>query len=166
MNTNSSANQFPDPARLDLDNVCLPEPGLMTGGCPSDRDLDSLKRAGVNTVLDLREPKEWNDDDFAGRVKQAGLKFLQLPVSGLETVGESQTQQFWTYWNDAQLKPMLVHCASGNRVGAMLALAAYRHGNMDARQAIEHGLAAGLRASEPTVKTMLDQSSRSVQHQP
>ncbi len=152
MNSSSPANDFPDPAKLDLDNACLPEPGILAGGCPSDRDLARLKQAGVNTVLDLRETREWNGDDFAGRVKQAGLRFLQLPVSGLETVDEGKTRQFWTYWNDAQLKPMLVHCASGNRVGAMLALAAYRHGKVNARDALKRGLAAGLKAAEPTIR--------------
>lgn len=155
---NASANDFPDPARLDLDNACLPEPELMVGGCPSDRDLARLKQAGFKTVLDLRESKEWNGDDFAGRVKQAGLSFLQLPVSGLDSVDDSQTRQFWAYWNDARLKPMLVHCASGNRVGAMLALAAHRHGQVDAEQAIESGLAAGMKAAEPLIRKKLNES--------
>ncbi len=155
---NASANDFPDPARLSLDNARQPESGLMVGGCPSDHDLALLRQAGVNTVLDLRERKEWNGDDFAGRVNQAGLKFLQLPVSGLESVDESLTRQFWDHWNDAQLKPMLVHCASGNRVGAMLALAAHRHGNVDAEQAIEKGLAAGMTAAEPIIRKTLGQS--------
>ncbi|TVR94585.1 MAG: hypothetical protein EA418_09785 [Wenzhouxiangellaceae bacterium] len=155
---NVSANDFSDPARLDLDNACLPEPGLMVGGCPSDRDLARLKRAGFKTVLDLRESKEWSGDDFAGRVKQAGLRFLQLPVSGLESVDESLTRQFWAYWNDARLKPMLVHCASGNRVGAMLALAARRHGKVDVEQAIDSGLAAGMKAAEPIIRKTLGQS--------
>ncbi|MCC5863836.1 MAG: hypothetical protein JJU31_01825 [Wenzhouxiangella sp.] len=155
---NVSANDFPDPAGLDLDNACLPEPGLMVGGCPSDRDLARLKQAGFKTVLDLRESKEWSGDDFAGRVKQAGLRFLQLPVSGLESVDESLTRQFWAYWNDARLKPMLVHCASGNRVGAMLALAARRHGKVDVEQAIDSGLAAGMKAAEPIIRKTLGQS--------
>lgn len=144
-----------DVSGLDLGNPCQPEPGLLTGGCPSDADLARLKQAGFKTALDLRPSSEWNGEDFAGRVERAGLVFLQLPVSGVDTVNDDQTRQFWAYWNDARLQPMLVHCASGNRVGALLALAACRHGGLDIDAALEKGLAAGLKASEPTVRTML-----------
>ena len=156
MTMKSSVFPAAELAELDLGNPCQPEPGLMTGGCPSDADLIRLKQAGFKTALDLRPSSEWNGEDFAGRVERAGLVFLQLPVSGLDTVDDEQIRQFWAYWNDASLKPMLVHCASGNRVGALLALSAYQHGQLDAEQAIQKGQAAGLKASEPVVRARLN----------
>ena len=52
--------------------------------------------------------------------------------------------------------PVLVHCASGNRVGALLALAAADSGEMAADAAIEFGRAAGLTGAEPRVREVLD----------
>ncbi len=155
MTLNSYSFPAAELAELDLGNPCLPEPGLMTGGCPSDADLARLKQAGFKTALDLRPSTEWNGDDFAGRVERAGLVFLQLPVSGVDTVDQEQMRQFWAYWNNPSLKPMLVHCASGNRVGALLALAAYQCGGLAAEEAMQRGLAAGLKASEAMVRARL-----------
>ncbi len=155
MTTNLSAQAFPDLDTLDLANACRPEPGIIAGGCPSDRDLGRLQQAGFQTVLDLRESREWNGDDFGARVRALGLSFLHLPISGLDQVDAKQTRRFWDYWQDAGQQPMLVHCASGNRVGAMLALAAHRHGNDDPHAALARGLNAGLKAGEPTIRKAL-----------
>jgi protein tyrosine phosphatase (PTP) superfamily phosphohydrolase (DUF442 family) len=51
--------------------------------------------------------------------------------------------------------PVLVHCASSNRVGALLALADYEsNGNKD--MALAKGKAAGMTGLEGRVKEVLD----------
>ncbi|MNN82154.1 hypothetical protein D3C81_1990580 [compost metagenome] len=49
---------------------------------------------------------------------------------------------------------MLLHCASGNRVGALLALLAHERG-LDEEAAIAEGRAAGLGSLEPTVRAQI-----------
>ena len=146
---------LPELQSLDLANPLQPVTGILTGGCPSDRDLIRLSRSGLKTVLDLRPPEEWKDDDFPGRVRRTGLAFLNLPVSGLAGMNPALTRRFREYWQDRGLRPMLVHCASGNRVGAMVALAAHRHGGQDPQEALVQGQQAGLKASEPGVRQLL-----------
>ena len=55
---------------------------------------------------------------------------------------------------------MLLHCASGNRVGALLALMAYHEEGVSRRQALDVGRAAGLGALESEVDQRLRASRR------
>jgi hypothetical protein len=48
-----------------------------------------------------------------------------------------------------------LYCASGNRVGALLALAAARHEELPPEQALQLGLDAGLTRLEPALRERL-----------
>ena len=50
---------------------------------------------------------------------------------------------------------MLLHCGSGNRVGALLALKAFWLDGGSAEEALEVGLAGGVTRLEPTVRELL-----------
>lgn len=52
--------------------------------------------------------------------------------------------------------PVLVHCASGNRVGGLLALMQARSGGMTTEQALEFGRKAGMVGTEARVRELLD----------
>jgi len=52
--------------------------------------------------------------------------------------------------------PIVVHCASSNRVGAMAALRAAWLQGQSADQAIETGKAWGLKSLEPEVRALLE----------
>jgi protein tyrosine phosphatase (PTP) superfamily phosphohydrolase (DUF442 family) len=52
-------------------------------------------------------------------------------------------------------KPVLVHCSTGNRAGALLALRAKANG-ADARSALELGVANGLAGLKPVVEEKLN----------
>ena len=51
--------------------------------------------------------------------------------------------------------PVLLHCGSGNRIGALLALRAVWLEGKDPAAALDYGKAAGLTGLEPAVKSML-----------
>ena len=52
-------------------------------------------------------------------------------------------------------QPILVHCASGNRVGALIALADYWLNGVGNSEALAHGLQAGLTKLEKDVRQVL-----------
>lgn len=149
-----------DTVELDLACPLQPLRGILTGGCPSNRDLKRLAQAGFRSVLDLRPSSEWQGEDFAAQVRAAGLEFLHLPIDGLQDMQPEQTRQFLAYWNDETRRPMLIHCASGNRVGAMLALAKHRAGEANVEKALELGRAAGLTRSEQDIRTLLERAEQ------
>ena len=131
-----------------------PRPGLHTGAQPTAEDLATLSQQGVRTVIDLRTDEEDRGFDEATEVERQGMRYVRLPVGGADDL---------TAANAAALKQaldesgdgVLLHCASGNRVGALLALMAAQHEDATPAQAMDFGKRAGLKSLEPAVAEKL-----------
>jgi len=125
-------------------------------GQPDNELLMLAKNAGYTTVVDLRRPTEDRGMDEAAEVAALGMSYIALPVDGANGV---------TYENATALEkilaaadgPVLLHCASGNRVGALHALSQKMAG-ASAEDALAAGLAAGLTRLEPVVVERLQEN--------
>lgn len=102
-----------------LPNVGFPLPGMVTAGQPNAAQFEQLARAGVNTVIDLRPPEEPRGFDEPATARAAGLAYHNIPVSAA-TLGDKQFDEFRELAGSGQDGMTLVHCASANRVGALL----------------------------------------------
>ena len=131
-----------------------PAPNLVTGGQPRPEDWLALRGRQVTTVINLRTDEEMGDRDEAAEVAAAGLTYEHLPIAGAEDINAANADELWQRIQAAPGRVM-VHCASGNRVGALLAIAAVRHDNMSPQQALEIGKSAGLTRLEPRVREVL-----------
>ena len=131
-----------------------PHEGLLTGGQPAASDWAALKAQGVTTIVNLRPRAETPDRDEAAEVAAAGMAYVELPIAGADDITPDNARRLWTL---LKLSPasVLVHCASGNRVGALLALGAARSGGVPADTALEFGRSAGLRGLAPVVRERL-----------
>jgi protein tyrosine phosphatase (PTP) superfamily phosphohydrolase (DUF442 family) len=69
-------------------------------------------------------------------------------------VDGDSARRLWTLLKTSDA-PVFVHCASGNRAGALLAIGAARFGGMAPDAAIEFGRRAGLSSLEPVVRERL-----------
>ncbi len=140
-----------------------PRPGLFTAGQPSAQAWPALRQRGIGTVINLRPAGELAGRDEAAEVGALGLDYLALPVAGAADVTAANADALWTRLQQAH-GPVLVHCASGNRVGALLAIGAARGGGMTPEQALAFGREAGLTSLEPRVREVLgldaDQGTR------
>lgn len=96
-----------------------PVAGVATAGQPEAESWPALARAGFKAVIDLREPSEPRGQDEPGEVARAGLAYLALPVSH-DTLGDRQFDAVRAFVRDPAHRPVLVHCATANRVGALL----------------------------------------------
>lgn len=115
---------------------------------PTEEDIEALGDLGVKTVINLRTPEEMASLDFDEKaaVESAGMRYVHAPMGGELPSG--------TTWEAIQqaLKsaegegPVLMHCRSGNRVGAAWALYAGQEQGMPTDKAIEEGRAAGMKA--------------------
>lgn len=132
-----------------------PAPNLVTGGQPRVEDWLALRGRQVTTVINLRTDAEMGDRDEAQEVRAAGLDYVQIPIAGADDIDAAHADQLWQHIQAAPGRVM-VHCASGNRVGALLAIAAARHDHMSPQQALEFGKRAGLTRLEPKVREVLD----------
>ncbi len=124
-----------------------PVPGIGAAGQLGPGAWDALAKAGVRTVVDLRAPNEPRGYDEPAAAKAVGLDYVALPVTQL-TLTDAQFDALRDMLRDAARRPIVVHCASSNRVGALLLpyFALDEHQPLD--QAIELAIAAGLRSQD------------------
>ena len=111
-----------------------PRQAQFTAGQPAPEQWRGVAEAGVGTVVNLRPDAELKERDERAEVSAAGLHYVQIPVAGADDITPENADRLWTLLQQAPA-PVLVHCASGNRVGALLALGAARAG-MPSEQAI------------------------------
>ena len=132
-----------------------PRPDLFTSGQPSAQQLRDAARSGVTTVIDLRMPHEDRGYDEAAAAEALGLRYVRLPINGAGDINEANARTL-----DRLLKQdagtTLLHCASGNRAGALLALAHARVEGASNEDALQFGRDAGLGSLEPVVRKALD----------
>ena len=125
-------------------NAAEPLPNLLTGGQPSAAHLQALKTAGVKVILDIRDPIEPRPFDEVQTAKNLGLEYLNIPVSA-GTLDDPTLERILAVVRANAGRPILFHCASGNRVGgALLPHFILDHG-MTEDTAIETAMRIGLR---------------------
>lgn len=132
-----------------------PRPGLLTGGQPAPTDWAALKAQGVAMVVNLRTDAEMAGRNEAAEVAAAGMAYIGIPVAGAEGVDADNARRLWTLLKSSDA-PVFVHCASGNRAGALLAIGAAHQGGMAPEAALEFGRSAGLTSLEPVVRERLE----------
>jgi uncharacterized protein (TIGR01244 family) len=132
-----------------------PRPGLYTAGQPAAGDWAAIAARGVGTVIDLRAPGELQGRDEAAEVRSAGMRYIAIPVAGAGGIDDANAKALRVALEAAD-GPVLVHCASGNRVGGLLALMQARSGAMSPEQALEFGRSAGMTSTEARVRQLLD----------
>ncbi len=134
-------------------NYLRAAPYVGTAGIVAEGGFEEAKRLGYQTVINLNTANEGAIEEDE-RVRKAGLDYVSIEVS-TEAPTPEQVKTFAGYVNDPANFPILVHCISSNRVGAMWAL--YRATNgVPGEIAIQEGRTVGLKPSrEPAVRAQL-----------
>jgi protein tyrosine phosphatase (PTP) superfamily phosphohydrolase (DUF442 family) len=88
-----------------------------TGGQPSMEDLQKMKAQGVRSVVNLRLASEYNSEEEAATARKLDLRYFNIPVDKNDLKDE-EAEQFLKVTSDSQNRPIFIHCASANRVGA------------------------------------------------
>ena len=150
--TTSPAGGGPDSAHVvallaGMQNAACPLSGVATGGQPDSSQLVALGNRGYRTVLDLRAANEPRGMDEAAVARAAGLVYHTLPVTPA-TLADSTFDAFRALAADPGNHPMLVHCASGNRVGAVMIPWLVLDRGWSVERAVATANAGGLRSAE------------------
>lgn len=132
-----------------------PTPGVVSAGRLDAEDVGRVKVAGIRHVIDLTPDAETPDFDEAAAVRAAGMAYSNLPLRGGADLTRENVDAFDRMLRDAR-RPVLVHCASGNRVGAMAALRAAWIEGRPAEDAIGIGKAWGLKGLEAEVRRRIE----------
>ena len=80
---------------------------------------------------------------------------MHLPMAGAAGLTEDNAKALQEVLDDDSVYPVVVHCGSGNRVGALFALKAFYFDCHNGEEALEAGKAAGLTRLEPAVREKL-----------
>jgi len=130
-------------------------PELVVGGQPTLEQFETLAERGYTTVINLRSEAEMTEE-IAGReaVENLGMEYVFIPVASPADLNRENVRLFADALEAAD-GPTVVHCASGNRIGAIFALKAFYLDDMPAEEALEIGLASGLTSLEPVVRQQL-----------
>ncbi|CAM5541241.1 hypothetical protein [Rhodanobacter lindaniclasticus] len=145
----------PDAALSGLPNVSFPAPHRVASGRLQASDVARLKQVGIEQVIDLSVDSETPDFDEAAAMRAAGIGYANLPIHGAADLTRANVTHFDQLLRDAGTQNTLVHCASSNRVGAMIALRAALVEGQSAESALAEGRRWGLRSLEPAVRERL-----------
>jgi len=136
-----------------LPNGRMPFAGVLTGGQPTAEQLAEAKAAGYKTVINMRMPGEPGSTD-ADAVKALGMEYVSLPIEHAEGVNETNAKKLAEILEKTP-HPVIVHCGSGNRVGALFAMKARFVDGKTPEEALAIGKSAGLTGLEPVVRKKL-----------
>jgi uncharacterized protein (TIGR01244 family) len=127
-----------------VENYLRAAPYVGTGGVVDMRSFGQLAQLGFKTVINLNTSEEGATQE-EGAARSAGLTYVSIPVS-TRAPSDDEVAEFSKYVNDPAHYPILVHCISSNRVGAMWAL--YRAANaVPPEIAVQEGRTVGLKPS-------------------
>jgi protein tyrosine phosphatase (PTP) superfamily phosphohydrolase (DUF442 family) len=101
-------------------------------------------------VISLLSADELGDE--AERVAARNLGFLSIPIAGAADLTEDNARKLGEALQAHEGHPVLLHCGSGNRAGALLALEAHYAEGPTVEAAIALGKSAGLTSLEPAVR--------------
>jgi uncharacterized protein (TIGR01244 family) len=132
------------------------ETDLFSAGQPSVEDLAEAAAKGIRTVINLRGAEEPVAFDERNEVQKLGLRYITVPIAGGQQLQRTTIETFASELELARREgPVLIHCGSGNRVGAAIALKRGWIDGCSAQDALATGRSAGLTELEPTVVDLL-----------
>ncbi len=135
-----------------------PVDGITAAGQPDKAALEVFADAGYATVIDMRAEDEDRGFDEAAFVEELGLHYVAFPIASEDAISFDNARKLEELLQEYP-GPVLVHCASSNRVGALLALRASLEG-ADNDQALEMGREGGLTRLEDIVRKRLAEGAR------
>ncbi len=142
-----------DPAPIDIPNARAVD-GVLTGGQPEPAHIEDAADTGYETVISFQPSDEAGAAELRERAEEAGIDYEVIPVAGAEGLTLQNAETFAEALEDAE-RDVLVHCASGNRVGAMYALKAHFVDGASAEEAEDIGERAGMTSLSDAVNDVL-----------
>jgi uncharacterized protein (TIGR01244 family) len=123
-----------------IPNYVVIHPGLAAAGQPSADALAGLKDRGFRTVINLRTAGEPGYVDETKALEAQGIRYVHVPITAA-TFSAADVAAVRAVLDDPASGPVLLHCASANRVGAVWAALLTGQG-----KSMEEALAEGRRA--------------------
>jgi len=151
---NAHATEIPQ-GLSGVKNISHPASNRYGAGQPTAAEFAAFAKAGVKHVINLRPPGETPELNQAAMVTKAGMAYYNVPIAGGKDLTRDNVALIDKLLRQIGDEPVLVHCASSNRVGAIMALRAAWIDNVSKDQAIALGERWGLTRLQPNVERLL-----------
>ncbi len=120
--------------------------GFLLASQPDKAGFEAVKNEfGVKTVINLRLPDETPKLMEPALVKDLGLDYVAVPFKGPDTLKDEIFDRARQVLKDESKRPILMHCKSGNRVGAIWYAYRVLDEGIDPEVAMKEAKAIGLR---------------------
>jgi len=148
----------PGAIKVDVDKVVeqgavSPVDGITSAGQPDEAALGVFAESGYVAVIDMRTAGEDRGIDEPAAVEGLGMEYVAFPIGGDDITLEKakELDELLLQYDE----PVLLHCGSGNRVGALLALREFLASG-DAEKSLQIGKDGGLTGLEGKVRDALE----------
>ena len=138
-------------------NISHPTSNRYGAGQPEAESFSAFAAAGVKHVINFRPPTETPNMNEAAIVTRAGMAYYNVPISGGADLTRDKGVLVDKILSQIGDEPALLHCSSGNRVGAIMTLRAAWLKGASKAEAIAIGKSWGLTRMQPVVEKVLAQ---------
>ena len=147
----ASAQQVTKQSVPGVSNFAKLETTVACGGATTPEAVPELKKMGYASIINLRVPTEpgANVDAEAAAAKTAGINFYNIPFNGA-TPDPAVADKFLATITAKGNEPAYIHCAAGNRAGAMWMIKRLVVDHWDSDKAYTEAAALGL--TSPALK--------------
>ncbi len=141
---------------ISIPNAAIFE-GMLVGGRPDPKHLKQAKSAGYTTIINLQANGEAGVEKEIGLAQTLGLTYVSIPVAGAKGMTKENVVALDQAIHSAK-GSIVLHCASGNRVGGLIALRAKWLKGKTSPESLREGISAGLTSLQPVVSNLLESS--------
>lgn len=145
----------------DLPNLREPQENRIVSGALDAKDIGRLRAAGIRHVINLRTEAESQGFNEAQIAAGLGIEYHSIPIEGAQSLTKQNAHKLDGLLERTGDEPTLVHCGSGNRVGALIAVREAWIKGQSVEASIAEGKRWGLTSLEGSVRRVLDESAAS-----
>ncbi len=140
-----------------IPNARVTDHGLLVGGQPTPAQLGAIAKAGYRTVISLRADGEPGSDGEREAVEKLKMRFVSIPVKGAEGLTVENAQALAVELAAIDAAPLVLHCGTGNRAGALLGLKEFVVDRVEAEDAITFAKQVGMTKLEPALRRVIQE---------
>ena len=140
---------------------------IYLAGQPSADDFSIARKDGIKTVINLRMPEELRFDEPTV-LKELGLEYHPLPFAAPDSLKDEIFEKSLKILGDKKKQPVLLHCASANRVGAIWLVHRVLNDKVEYDKALKEAHEVGLKFPpyEAKAKAYIEKAQAKSRHQP
>jgi len=142
------AEQIQKLLSADVPRILCLDQNFATGGQPTGDAYGKAAASGFRSVVSLRMATEGIDlVRERGQVESAQMRYFNIPVNSASPRVE-QADEFLRIARDKANHPMLVNCATANRVGAFMMIFRVVEQGWTEEKGLDEAIKIGLRGEE------------------